>query len=202
MSLKYDRIFSRNLRVYIIFAGITFFICPLKAQVPTTTGKNVKLAYANVTMGSPGIIRSLYSFSASKSKSVEVIANTSIPFGTELKTLLDMKGYDQEFTRSFTFTNTTPATFTINNIDFEKKDNKFDFVSIGPDASLPLDVASGQTFTIKVTFHSFDRNKLCSDHLLFITEQSKEPIAYPIQALQQPLSAMPWNKQTASVQSR
>ena len=144
--------------------------------------------------GSPGTIQSLHSYSTGESKAVNSIANPPIPFEAEPKVLLDMKGYDEEFTRIFTFTNTSSATFTINTVDFEKKDNKFDFVSIGPDADLPLDVAPGQTFTIKVAFHSSERNKIYSDHLLFITEQNKEPIAYPIQALQQPISDMPWNQ--------
>ncbi len=161
----------------------------------STHGKDVKLAYANETAGSAGTIQSLRSHSTSDSKIVNV-TNTAIPFGTESEILLDMKGYDQEFTRSFTFTNNSSVNFTINNVDFEKKDNKFDFVSIGPDADLPLDVTPGQTFTIKVTYHSFERNITCSDNLLFLTEQNKEPIVYPIQALQQPMSDMTWNQKT------
>jgi hypothetical protein len=121
-----------------------------------------------------------------------------IPFGSAYNprtlAVLDMKGYDQEFIRNFTFKNTSAVTYTINSVDFMKQDNQFEFYSIEPMGTLPMDVAPGETFSIHVAFHAFDRNKLCSNQLLFHTEQGKNPIVYPIQAMQQPLSAMPWNK--------
>lgn len=192
LPLKYNREFF----VIIFTLLIAIFTCSLNAQVPISTHrKDVALAFANETEGSAGTIQSLRSHATSDSKIINETHST-IPFGTGSEMLLDMKGYDQEFTRSFTFTNNSSVKFTINNVDFEKKDNKFDFVSIGPDSDLPLDVNPGQTFTIKVTYHSFDRNITCSDKLLVLTEQNKEPFVYPIQALQQPMSDMTWNHKT------
>jgi hypothetical protein len=199
MSLKNERFFAHNLCAAFLFSGVAFFTQNASAQVPVNTpGKQIELAYANETAGSAGTIESLHSYSENDSKTVTVITVKPIPFGTEAKVILDMKGYDQQFTRSFTFTNSSSTTYTINNVDFENKNSKFDFVAIGTDDSFPLDVAPGQTFTVKVAFRTGDRNKLYSDRILFQTEQTKTPIAYQIQALQQPMSDMPWNKKTAS----
>ena len=131
---------------------------------------------------------------------------TVIPFGTLQgsgnSALLDMKGSDQEFARNFTFKNTSAATITINSVDFEKQDNFFEFLSIEPAEAFPIEVAPGQTFSVHVAYHAIERNDLRSNKLAFVTEQSKVPIVYPIQAMQLPLSAMPWNKKTAIAQTK
>lgn len=123
-----------------------------------------------------------------------------IPFDLEPQanstTVLDMKGYDQEFVRSFTFKNTSAVSYSINSVDFQKNDNSFDIFSIEPEKSLPMEVAPGQTFTVHVAFHSFRRNELRTNELRFSTDQHKEAVRFFIQAIQQPLSAMPWNNRT------
>ena len=197
MSLKNNRFFARNICAAFLFTGISFIACSLWAQVPNNTpGKDIKVAFANETAGSAGTMESLRSYSTRVTVE-KIVANAPIPFGKSSHIMLDMKGYDQQFTRSFTFTNSSSSAYTINSVGFEDKNSKFDFISIGSssgDSSFPIDIAPGETFTVRVTFISPERNKSCSDHLVFTVEQSKEPIVYPIRALQQPLSQMPWNK--------
>jgi hypothetical protein len=197
MSLKQDVLFSRLFFAAILLSGVTLSAISAWAQVPSNTANNIALATANEVAGSAGTIESLHSF-ANGGVVVKTAATNLIPFGADVKALLDMKGFDGEFTRSFTFTNTGAEAVTISDVQFANKSSRFDFVSIGGDASLPLDVPAGETFTIRVKFHSSERNTVNSDKLLFMTEQYKEPIAYQIQAVQKALSDMPWNKKTAS----
>src|SRR2546421_2717130 len=88
------------------------------AQVPVNgSGKNIRLAYANETPGSAGTIESLNAKNGNIAP-VKVIRQTPIPFGTPENLMLDMKGYDQNFVRTFTFQNTSNQIRTITNIDF------------------------------------------------------------------------------------
>jgi hypothetical protein len=171
------------------------------AQVPSQgSGKNTQIAYANEFAGTSGTIESLHSYkNNTASTPVKVIAKTAIPFGTEQNLILDMQGYDQTFVRTFTFKNTSSKTHTIGNVDFAKKDNMFSFVAIeGSESSLPLEVKPGETFTVKVAFHgSNSRNTTYSDKMEIMTEEANTPMVFPIQAIQKPLSDMPWNKQAS-----
>jgi hypothetical protein len=189
MSLKFNRISICIFFVLFTFAGIN----ALQAQVPVPGQKSnsaFSIEKSNITERSPATVFTVMS------------PTSTIPFGTKTNALLDMKGYDQEFIRSFTFKNTSSTNFTINSVDFEKQDNTFDVRAIEPGESLPIDVAPGKTFSVRIAFHAIDRNKLSSNRLLIATEQSKDPIVYPIQALQQPLSDMPWNKHAATASAK
>jgi hypothetical protein len=164
------------------------------SQVPVNgSGKEIHLAYANEVPGSVGTIESVSR--KSNLAPVKVLRSTPIPFGTPENLLLDMKGYDQSFVRTFTFQNTTKGDYTITGVDFTAHNSKFSFVSIeGAEASLPLDVKPGEIFTVKIAFLAADRNITYSDKMLIMTEQSNEPVAFPIQAMRQPLSSMTWNQ--------
>lgn len=172
----------------------------LRAQVPVNSpGRTANEAIISDKSGNTDPVQPEGTMTNSPATVIKVIREAPvIPFGSAANprtlSVLDMKGYDQEFIRNFTFRNTSGITYTINSVDFKKQDNQFEFYSIEPMGTLPLDVAPGETFSIHVAFHAMDRNKLCSNQLLFFTEQNKNPIVYPIQAMQQPLSAMPWNK--------
>jgi hypothetical protein len=189
MSLHTNRISICIFCVMFIFAGVSI----LHAQVPVPL-RNCDLEFAsekvNVIESSPATVVTMMS------------PSSTVPFGTTTKVLLNMKGYDQEFIRSFTFKNTSNMTYTINSVDFEKQDNSFDVRAIEPGESLPIEVAPGKTFSVRIAFHAIDRNKLSWNRLLISTEQSTRPIAYPIQALQQPLSDMPWNKKAIASQTK
>jgi hypothetical protein len=195
MSHKKKYFITRIFCGCFVFSVITLLTCALLGQVPTNTpGKDIKIAYANETANSAGTIESLHLIKSKNVKVEKIVANSPVPFGPVSNILLDMKGYDPQFTRSFTFKNTSSTTYTINSIGFDEKNTKFDFVSIAPDVSFPVNVAPGETFTVRISFISSDRNKACTDRLIFTTEENKEPIVYPIRAIQQPLSDMPWNK--------
>jgi hypothetical protein len=131
-------------------------------------------------------------------------AESAIPFGIMVgsgnSAVLDMKGNDQEFARKFTFKNTSSGTYTINSIDFEKLDNGFEFLSVEPAESFPFEIAPGQTFAVRVAFRAKGRDILCTNTLKITTEENKQPITYQVQAMQQPLSALPWNKKNAVAQ--
>jgi len=176
-----------------IFSGIVFSSVVF-AQVPVNgSGKNVRLAYANEVPGSAGTIESLSG--KSNIAPVKVQRSTPIPFGTPENLLLDMKGYDQNFVRTFTFQNTTKETRTVTGVDFAARNTKFSFVSItGADESLPLEVKPGQTFTVKVAFIAPERNITYSDKMLVTVEESKVPVTFPIQATRSSLSSMNWNQ--------
>ena len=195
MSLHINYITIRILYAILFFSGVRV----LDAQVPVPMHGN--LAFAGKSSISE---RTSNEVIVDPSPTVVTVMSPSstVPFGSASKSILDMKGYDQEFIRSFTFKNTSSATYTINSVDFEKQDNTFDVRAVEPGESLPIDVAPGKTFSVRIAFHAIDRNKLSSNRLLIATEQSKEPIAYPIQALQQPLSDMPWNKKIAAAHTK
>ncbi|MFI5264523.1 MAG: hypothetical protein ACHQM6_08415 [Candidatus Kapaibacterium sp.] len=116
-------------------------------------------------------------------------------------TLLSMVGKDEEFFRSFKFKNVSSKTVTVNSIDFEKHDAKFDLSSVEPYGGLPFDVAPGETFGIRIAYHSFDRTPAFNT-LFIYTDDSKEPVRYDIRGLQMPLSQMDWNKRTESAASQ
>lgn len=187
MSKNINRISILFFFSIFIFAGIT----ALHAQVPVSgrSTHSFTTDKSSITEKTPTEV------APNASTVIKVMSPTStIPFGSASNALLDMKGYDQEFIRSFTFKNTTATTYTINSVDFENQDNTFDVRAVEPGESLPIDVAPGKTFSVRIAFHAIDRNKFSTNRLLIATEQSKEPIVYPIQAHQQPLSDMPWNK--------
>jgi hypothetical protein len=177
---------------------MNFFIANFSyAQVPANSpSRNTFLAIAETN----GVDEVITTNSKSEIKAAIPAKNAeaAIPFDLESKgnlgATLKMKGYDVEYIRDFTFKNTSSASCTINSVDFQNADNQFEFLSIEPGASLPLDVAPGATFTVRVGFHAIERNKEYHNLLFFVTEQSKDPILYPIQAYQQPLSEMPWNQ--------
>ncbi len=116
-------------------------------------------------------------------------------------TLLSMVGKDEEFFRSFNFKNVSSKTVTVNSIDFEKHDGKFDLSSVEPGGSLPLDVAPGESFSVRIAYHSFERLP-AMNKLLIYTDDVKEPVRYDIRGLQMPLSQMDWNKKSESAQSK
>ncbi len=202
MSLKQNRFSIRSFCVF-----VTLFMCFAvsisQAQVPVNgSSRSTNLAFATGGNNNSEFIRANSAVTATVTKVMP--SESAIPFAptSASSALLDMKGYDADFTRSFTFKNSSSTTYTINSIDFEKQDNLFDFRSIEPGESMPMDVAPGKTFTIRVAFHSMDRNRLATNRLTIVTEQTKEPIMFPIQAIQQPLSDMPWNKKIAAAQAK
>ncbi|MFI5263991.1 MAG: hypothetical protein ACHQM6_05715 [Candidatus Kapaibacterium sp.] len=116
-------------------------------------------------------------------------------------TLLSMVGKDEEFFRSFKFKNVSSKTVTVNSIDFEKHDAKFDLSSVEPDGALPIDVAPGETFSVRIAYHSFERMPAFNKMLIY-TDDSKDPVRYDIRGLQMPLSQMDWNKRSESSPSQ
>lgn len=184
MSQKLNRL---SVRIFCSYLAITCIVShsSLIAQVPT----NIPLQNNNLALTEKPLETS--------NTVVKVItAGNAIPFGISPNrnsmAVLDMKGYDQEFVRSFTFKNTSAVSYSINSVDFERKDNNFDIFSLDG-KTLPMEVAPGETFTVHVAFHAFGRNELRTNELHFSTDQNKEPVSFFIQAMQQPLSAMPWN---------
>ncbi|MFI5264522.1 MAG: hypothetical protein ACHQM6_08410 [Candidatus Kapaibacterium sp.] len=180
--------------IILIGFGSIPFASSIQAQVPSSNPRSEGVAIAE-------------SFLPIGSTVVKVMAaESAIPFGISIGTgnsaLLDMKGNDQEFARKFTFKNTSSGTYTINSIDFEKHDNCFEFLSIESGESLPMEVPPGHSFTIRVEFHAKGRNILCSNILNFMTEESTLPLSFTIQAMQQPLSALPWNNKAAVAQAK
>ena len=133
-------------------------------------------------------------------------AELPIPFGISVSSgnsaLLDMKGNDQEFTRKFTFKNISSGTYTINSVDFEKHDNSFEFLSTESGEAFPMEIGAGETFTIRIAFIAKERDMLCTNTLEFRTEENKLPIVFPIQAMQVPLSALPWNNRAPVAQAK
>ncbi|MDP4229000.1 MAG: hypothetical protein Q8916_01190 [Bacteroidota bacterium] len=115
------------------------------------------------------------------------------PMSKKQGVLLAMTGKDEEFSRSFSFKNTSTVGYTVNAIDFEKHDSRFEVSSIEPDGSLPFDVAPGESFSVRILYHSFDRAPFYN-HLIITTEQSKEAASYEVRGYQLPLSEMSWNK--------
>jgi len=189
---------------------------PVDLPLTLAPGESVRLAYACFT---PKIVNKEYdgiisirTSSASESTKIHLHA-VSIPEprvnivpatapGAVLAfdpatikegTLISMVGRDAEFIRSFNFKNVSQHSITVTNLDFQDHDQRFDVVSIGPGGSLPLDVAPGASFSVKISYHSFSRIP-STNHLLIFTEQSKEPVKYEIRGLQLPLSSMEWNK--------
>ena len=191
MSLR-----TRFFALCTIFSGIVFS-GQIFAQVPVNgSGKSMRLAFANETPGSTGTIESVSA--KSNIAPVKVQRSTPIPFGTPENLLLDMKGYDQNFVRTFTFQNTTKEAYTVTGVDFATRNTKFSFVSItGTDETLPLEVKPGETFTVKVAFIAPERNITYSDKMLIKVEESQEPVMFPIQATRAPLSDMSWNQRAA-----
>jgi hypothetical protein len=203
MSLKHNSIFARIFCAALVLFGFNFCIPEVHAQVPTT----IPLSFANKNPNTSEKIEKQENTIVVGHTVVKVIApETAIPFGapggSTNSALLDMKGNDQEFARSFTFKNVSNLTYTINSVDFEKQDNIFEFLSIDPGESFPIEVAPGQTFSIRIAFHAIKRNELCINSLTFLTEERKDPIAYPIQAIQLPFSSMPWNNKMGIAQSK
>jgi hypothetical protein len=199
MSQKYCRFSIFSFCAIIFCFGVT----SLYAQVPVPQ-KNVNFALNDV---SPKQIVSLETIANATSAIVKIPSGTAeIPFtaSSNPRTLsvLDMKGYDQEYIRNFTFKNTSNSTYTINSVDFEKPDDVFEFTTIVPGGSLPMNVAPGETFSVRIAYHGFERNELRSNILRFHTEGNAKPIIFPIQAIQQPLSAMPWNKKIAAANTK
>lgn len=118
------------------------------------------------------------------------------PLTVKEGTLLTMTGHDDHFMRLYSFKNTSQKTFTINSASFQKTDNRFDIVSIEP-GSLPMDVAPGETFSLKISYNSRERVPY-NNKLLIYTDQSKEPASYEVRGFQLPLSSMSWNKRQDS----
>ncbi|MEP7235212.1 MAG: hypothetical protein ABI778_07950 [Ignavibacteriota bacterium] len=115
--------------------------------------------------------------------------------------LLSMVGHDAEFSRSFHFKNESGKIVTINSINFEKRDGKFEIASVIPGSILPMEVTPGAEFSLRIVFHASDRKP--SMNVLHISiDDSKEPISYAIRGLQLPFSQMEWNKRNQSAQVR
>ncbi len=194
MSLQYNRTFSQIFCACLITLGSISFTDSLFAQVPANapSAKSLSVAESALPIGSTVV--------------KVMSAESAIPFGVSIgagnAAVLDMKGNDQEFARRFTFKNTSSGTYTINSIDFENKDNTFEFLSIESGESFPVEVPPGHSFTIRIAFHAKGRNILCSNILNFFTEESKMPLAFAIDAMQLPLSALPWNKKQAVAQAK
>jgi hypothetical protein len=118
------------------------------------------------------------------------------PISIKEGTLISMVGKDAEFMRSFTFKNTSANPITVTGLDFEKHDQRFEISKIEPEGSIPLEVAPGASFSLRIMYHSFERTPF-NNTLLISTESSKEPVKYEIRGFQLPLSAMEWNKRNA-----
>jgi hypothetical protein len=193
MSQIHHRLFLRNFCAYFASLEVIFSATTLLSQVPA----NVPFARNLAAVEN--------SISAGRTVVKVMARETAIPFGevqgSQNSALLDMKGNDQEYVRNFKFKNTSSVSYTINSVDFEKQDNMFEFMSVEPDESLPIDVPPGHTFTIRIAFHAIQLNLLCSNKLNIKTEQSKEPISYSIQAKQQSWQTLPKIDETASALS-
>ncbi|MFI5263990.1 MAG: hypothetical protein ACHQM6_05710 [Candidatus Kapaibacterium sp.] len=186
-----------RLRIYrVVLAGIGSIVVTtsLSAQVPTSPSG----------IGNPAIAESSFPIGSTVVKVIP--AESAIPFGVSIGpgnvALLDMKGNDQEFARKFTFKNTSSGTYTINSIDFAKQDNCFELLSTESGESFPMEIPPGNSFTIRIAFHGKGRNVLCSNTLNFMTEESTQPLTFAIQAMQLPLSSMPWNNKAAVAQAK
>jgi len=195
MSQKINCTFSQRI-FYAAVAGFgsLFLSTSLTAQVPTSSPKSGNIAVAESAFPIGSTV-------------VKVMpAESAIPFGISIgsgnSALLDMRGNDQEFARRFTFKNTSTGTYTINSIDFANHDNYFEFLSIESGESLPMEVPPGHTFAVRIEFHGKERNILCSNTLNFWTEESSSPLSFEIQAMQLPLSALPWNSKKAVAQAK
>jgi len=116
-------------------------------------------------------------------------------------TLLSMVGKDEEFFRSFTFKNVSSKTITVSSFDFQKQDARFDVSSVEPGGGLPIDVAPGESFTVRIAYHSVERTPSFNT-LLIYTEDSKEPVRYDVRGLQMPLAQMDWNKHNGTATSQ
>ncbi len=107
--------------------------------------------------------------------------------------LISMVGKDQQFMRSYSFKNTSQAAVTVTEVDFQNHDQRFDITSIEPGGSLPIEIAPGESFSLRISYSSFDRVPFYN-RLLISTEQSKKPLQYEVRGFQLPLSEMEWNK--------
>ena len=119
------------------------------------------------------------------------------PVSTTHGTLLSMVGKDGEFISTFNLKNTSPNTITINSVDFQKHDGRFDLSSVEPGHTLPMDIAPGELFSLRIAYHSFERLPSYNKILIF-TDEVKDPFIYDIRGLQLPLSEMEWNKRAES----
>jgi len=200
MPQKYYRLSIGFVCTFFSYAAIIlcFGASSLRAQVPAPQ-RTVNLA--DVKSGDRVLSHELIAHTFAAIVTIPSGA-AEIPFGTgsnpKALAVLDMKGYEQEFIRTFTFKNTSSATYTINSIDFEKQDDIFELSSIVPGGTLPMDVAPGEIFSVRISYHGFERNELRSNILRFHTEGKAMPLIFPIQAIQEPLSAMLWNKKIAA----
>ncbi|MDP4236560.1 MAG: hypothetical protein Q8919_08955 [Bacteroidota bacterium] len=198
MPQSQKRISIRSFPAIFLFVFLFLGSRLAPAQVPTSIPLQGVLL-ADASLRSIGTEHNAQSTVAENGVVAIRSAASSIPFGVDAnpKTMkvLEMRGHDEEFVRSFTFNNRSRQSYTIKSIDFEKADNFFQLLSIAPAESLPFEVAPGEVFTVRIAFHAIDRGDIRTNTLCIHSDQSTEALKYPIQGLQEPLSAMPWNKQ-------
>lgn len=108
-------------------------------------------------------------------------------------TLISMIGHDLNFMRSYTFKNTSSASYTVTDIDFQNIDHQFEVTAIEPDGAFPFEVSPGESFSVRFAYHATERVPH-TNTLLISTGESKEPVKYEVRGLALPLSEMEWNK--------
>ena len=108
-------------------------------------------------------------------------------------TLISMVGTDFQFIREYSFKNTSSTSYTITWVDFAKEDPNFDVTATGPGEYLPMEVAPGETFFVRLSYNCTEREPN-ENTLRIFTLQKNEPMNYDVRGLALPLSQMDWNQ--------
>ncbi|MEP7235211.1 MAG: hypothetical protein ABI778_07945 [Ignavibacteriota bacterium] len=121
------------------------------------------------------------------SKVVHLKASESaIPFGGSAHDrnaiILGMTGNTKDFSRKFTFRNSSEKTVIIDRIYFSKSESSFQFESVESGESLPITASAGHTFTIRIGFHGTSQNT-ANDFLRFSIEGESEPLDFPVEGI-------------------
>ncbi len=167
-------------------ANINVIVSPKQPEIATIHFHGVSFAEAQVTNVPPTAQGAVLAFD---------------PVTMKEGALISMVGRDQQFMRSYSFKNTSPVTVTVTGVDFQNYDQRFDVTSIEPGGSLPLEVAPGESFSLRISYSSFERVPFYN-RLLISTEQSKQPLQYEVRGFQLPLSATEWNNKAPDTHAK
>jgi len=108
-------------------------------------------------------------------------------------TLISMVGTDFQFIREYSFKNTSSTLYTVTWVDFAKEDPNFEVTAIGPEEYLPMEIAPGESFFVRLAYNCTEREPY-ENKLRIFTLQKKEPASYDVRGLALPLSQMDWNQ--------